>query len=139
MEAIGACVRCGKGLCIDCKREIAGRILCQGCADEILTQKTPPATAVIKEEAPGALLALILSIVGFFFSPLAIVLGPITIHYANKAKTELKQRPELNGRSMATAGFIIGIIDIVIGVFFILYFILMITIFVCVDPSITSH
>ena len=135
VDAVGTCIKCGKGLCIDCKREIAGRILCQVCADEILTQKTPPATAVLKEEAPGALLALILSIVGFFFSPLAIVLGPIAIHYANKAKTALKQRPEMNGGNMATAGYIIGIIDIVIGVFFFLYLIGWIIFFVCVKPD----
>jgi hypothetical protein len=139
VDAIGACVRCGKGLCIDCKREIAGRILCQGCADEILTQKTTPTIVMSREEAPGALLALILSIVGFVFSPLAIVLGPMAVHYANQAKAALKQRPEINGRSLATAGFIIGIIDIVIGVFFILYIIFIIVLFVCVEPSTTSH
>ncbi len=138
-DAVGTCIRCGKGLCIDCKRELGGKIHCQSCADGIFTQQTVPSVTAPRPEAPGALLALILSIVGFFFSPLAIVLGPIALYYANKAKAELRKHPEMGGSSMATAGFIIGIVDIVLGIFVILYIIGMICFFVYVDPSTTSH
>jgi hypothetical protein len=123
VDAIGACVRCGKGLCIDCKRELGGRIHCQSCADAIFTQQTVPSVTVPRQEAPGALVSLILSIVGFFFWPLGLLLGLIALYYANKAKDELRTHPELGGGSMATAGFIIGIIDVIIGMLFVFFMI----------------
>jgi hypothetical protein len=33
LEAAGICVKCGNGLCIDCKREIGGKFYCRACAD----------------------------------------------------------------------------------------------------------
>jgi hypothetical protein len=139
IDAVGVCVRCGKGLCIDCKRELGGKIHCQTCADEIFTQKTAPPVTSPRPEAPGALVSLILSIVGFFFWPLGIVLGPIALHYANKAKAELRKHPEMGGGSMATAGFIIGIIATILGVIFVLVIIVSILIPGSSEPSTISH
>jgi hypothetical protein len=39
VDATSTCVKCGKGLCIDCQRELHNKTYCQPCADEILTQK----------------------------------------------------------------------------------------------------
>lgn len=39
IDAANVCAKCGKGLCIDCIRELHNRTHCQSCAQEILTQE----------------------------------------------------------------------------------------------------
>ena len=41
-DAVGACVSCGKLVCIECKTELAGKIYCNPCADSQFTSKTRP-------------------------------------------------------------------------------------------------
>jgi hypothetical protein len=38
IDAIGVCCNCGKGLCSQCKVELAGKLYCQSCADEVFTK-----------------------------------------------------------------------------------------------------
>jgi hypothetical protein len=70
VDAAGPCVRCGTGLCDDCRRELGMKFYCQSCAHEILTQKTSPvatATCGRKSRIAGIRL-LILGIVGCVLS-----------------------------------------------------------------------
>ena len=43
LDAIGVCIDCGKGLCSTCKLELVGKLYCQSCADELVTNSTKPA------------------------------------------------------------------------------------------------
>ena len=74
-----------------------------------------------KATAPGATLALVLAIVGLFgvlfFGILGVILGAIAIWQGRKAKGLIRDNLELGGGGRANAGIIIGIIDIVFGLF----------------------
>jgi hypothetical protein len=74
----------------------------------------PPMYPVRGMEAPGAKQALILGIVSFFCC--GIILGPMAIINANKAKQAIAMDPSLTGGGMATAGMILGIIALVLNV-----------------------
>lgn len=39
-EAIAACVSCGRGICEDCRLQLAGKNYCQECADKLVTEKS---------------------------------------------------------------------------------------------------
>jgi hypothetical protein len=69
--------------------------------------------------APGAVASLVLGIVGLFVCQ--IVLGPLAIWQAGKARQAMAQDPSLGGEGLATAGKIMGIIDIVVFAFAVLY------------------
>jgi hypothetical protein len=43
LDAIDVCGKCGKGLCINCKREIHNKTFCQSCAQGMLNQKAEAA------------------------------------------------------------------------------------------------
>jgi len=54
-DAVGACVRCGRLVCAECKVELQGKIYCNTCAEEILLDKakrevSKPVAAIITEE-----------------------------------------------------------------------------------------
>lgn len=47
-EAVGACVNCGKMVCVECQTMLGGKVYCQTCADEIFVKKEP------EKAKPGA-------------------------------------------------------------------------------------
>lgn len=47
-EAVGACVNCGKMVCLECQTLLGGKVYCQPCAEEIFVKKEPEA---VKPEA----------------------------------------------------------------------------------------
>lgn len=65
-----------------------------------------------KTNAPGAAASLVLGIVGLVFCQ--IILGPIAIWQAGKAKEAMANDPSLGGEGLATAGKVLGIIDLVL-------------------------
>lgn len=67
-----------------------------------------------KQNAPGAVAALVLGILSFFIC--GLILGPIAIVKANEAKTAIRSNPMYGGGGMATAGFVLGIIALVLNV-----------------------
>ena len=67
--------------------------------------------------APGAAASLAYGIIGFFLC--GIVFGPIAMSKANQAKQLITIDPQYKGEGLATAGFIMGIVDIVVFVLFI--------------------
>jgi len=65
-----------------------------------------------KTTAPGATSSLVWSIVGLLFC--GLIFGCFAISKANKAKKLIQSHPDLyTGDGLATAGLVIGIIDIV--------------------------
>jgi hypothetical protein len=71
---------------------------------------------ILLKEAPGAKGSLIIGVVGLLMGPLLMMgflLGPIAIVMALSAKRAIRKEPRLEGQSLATAGFVLGIITIV--------------------------
>ena len=64
-----------------------------------------------KTNAPGAVSSLVFGIIGLFFC--GIVLGPIAISKSNQAKRDIAANPTYGGGGLATAGMVMGIIDII--------------------------
>jgi hypothetical protein len=64
-----------------------------------------------RTNAPGAVKSLVLGIIGLVVC--GIVLGPIAISSANKAKEAMANDPSLGGEGLATAGKILGVLDII--------------------------
>jgi hypothetical protein len=97
-----ACPRCNVSL-------PAGTQLCLACRavtspDGIYHGPTTP--------APGATKALVLGLIGLVLC--GVVLGPLAIGAANEARTAMKNDPSLHGEGRATAGFVLGIVDLVL-------------------------
>jgi len=96
--------------CPHCGRHIAERAtICRYC------KRAPTPDGVYrgpKENAPGAVAALVYGILGFF----CFFLGIIAIVKANEAKRAIAGDPRYGGGGMATAGLVLGIVTIVLGV-----------------------
>jgi hypothetical protein len=65
--------------------------------------------------APGAVASLVFGIIGLFVC--GIIFGPIAISKANQAKRDIAANPTYGGGGLATAGLVMGIIDIVAWAF----------------------
>ncbi len=61
--------------------------------------------------APGAAAALTYGIIGLFIC--GVIFGPLAISKANSAKRMIQSDPTLTGGGMATAGLVLGILDLV--------------------------
>ena len=116
--------------CPNCGKEVESEAtFCPSCGHNLAGQPEGQASAQahqVRETAPGAVPSLVLSIIGFLVWPLGVILGPLAIHYANRAKATVRENPELQGEGMAVAGFVLGIIDTVLGFFGVIYIIFMI-------------
>ena len=44
-EPVGACVACGKLICVECKAEIGGKIYCNPCVEKMFNESKPAAAA----------------------------------------------------------------------------------------------
>ncbi len=74
------------------------------------THAPPP--PLQKKNAPGATSSLVCGILGFFIC--GPIFGIVAISSANKAKKLILQQPEVyTGDGLATAGLVVGIIDLV--------------------------
>jgi hypothetical protein len=67
-----------------------------------------------KVNAPGAVSSLVCGIIGLVFCQ--IILGPVAIIQANSAKRAMAADPTLGGEGLATAGMVMGIVDLVVFV-----------------------
>ena len=135
-DAVGACVGCGAGVCDACRVMLAGKLYCQACADMAFAEQQaarpapPPGPSLVQPsllprvQAPGAVTSLVLAIIGFVIWPIGLILGPLAINYANQARDAIAANPMLDGSGMATAGYVLGIVDLILGVLFILYIIM---------------
>jgi len=102
------CPRCGLGV-------MAGVALCPGCR-AICTPDGlyhGPRT-----NAPGAVKSLVCGLIGLVVC--GIVLGPIAISSANSAREAMARDPSLGGEGLATAGKVLGVIDLVLFALFVI-------------------
>jgi hypothetical protein len=64
-----------------------------------------------KMNAPGAVASLVFGIVGLLFC--GVIFGPVAISKSSSAKRAIASDPTLTGGGLATAGMVLGILDLV--------------------------
>ena len=107
--AADRCAGCAEPFCPDCLVDIQGQKYCGSCKSMALRGGTPvveEATIPCKEANE----ALTYSIVGLFC--FGIILEPIAISKALKAKKMIEMNPRLTGSGKATAALIIGCVGL---------------------------
>jgi hypothetical protein len=113
VPAVDRCAGCAESFCANCLIEIQGQKYCASCKTMAL-RGTPPmveeATIPCKEAGE----ALKYAIIGIFC--FGIILEPVAISKALKAKKMMAMNPRLTGSGKATAGLIIGIVGLVLWV-----------------------
>lgn len=112
VQAIDRCTGCAEAFCANCLIEMQGKQYCGSC--KVIAVKGQPvieeATLPCKEAGE----ALKYAIIGIFC--FGIILEPIAISKALKAKKMLDTNPRLTGSGKATAALIIGIISLLLWV-----------------------
>ncbi len=98
-----ACAACAEPFCESCLVEVKGQKYCAECKTAVIKGAGPEST-VCKEAKD----ALTYAIVGLFC--FGIILGPVAISKAVKAKKLIQENPRLEGAGKATAAIIIGIL-----------------------------
>jgi hypothetical protein len=111
VEAVATCSNCGKGVCQICSVDVAGRIVCSKCLSSgNFPRYQPPPLQPSKPYNILAIVSIILGILGICSGFLAIPAW-ITGHYALK---QISENPNQEGKSLAEAGRLLGIIITVI-------------------------
>lgn len=113
VTAVDRCAGCAEPFCTDCLVEIQGQKYCGSCKTMAL-RGAPPITEEATIPCKEASEALTYSIVGIFCC--GIILQPIAISKALKAKKMIAMNPRLTGSGKATAGLIIGIVGLVLWI-----------------------
>lgn len=112
--AIDRCAGCAEPFCPDCLVEMQGQKYCASCKTMALRGGAPPmpdeATIPCKEADD----ALKYAIIGIFC--FGIILEPVAISKALKAKKMIAMNPRLSGSGKATAALIVAIIALVLWV-----------------------
>ena len=110
--AIGRCTGCSEPFCADCLIELQDQKYCGSC--KVLAIQGQPvieeATIPCKEAGE----ALTNAIIGIFC--FGIILEPIAISKALKARKMIALNPRLTGSGKATAALIIGIVSLVLWI-----------------------
>lgn len=106
-EATGACINCGKMICLECRTMLSGKIYCQACADEVFVKGVAARTAVTPAKGVSGAWWLL----PIFFT----WLGGLIAWLVNKDKDPRKAKSMLIWGIALTFiyGFIIGIIVVV--------------------------
>lgn len=113
VEAVERCAGCAEPFCSDCLVEMHGQKYCGSC--KVMALQGQP---VVVEEATvpckEANEALTYAIVGLFC--FGIILEPIALSKASKAKKMIEMNPRLQGSGKVTAAYIIASIGLVLWV-----------------------
>jgi hypothetical protein len=109
-DAVGACVNCGKMVCLACRTELQERVYCQPCANKLFMAKSDvqvsaPAAPVVQSVSGAWWLLVILPILfgGWNW------IGGIIAWAVNKNKDPKK------ARSMLIWGIVLSVIFIVVA------------------------
>jgi len=113
VAAVDRCAGCAEPFCGDCLVEIQGQKYCGACKTMAL-RGTPPIAEEATIPCKEAKDALTYAIVGLFC--FGIILEPIAISKAVKARRMIQMNPRLTGSGKATAALIIGIVGLVLWV-----------------------
>ena len=114
VSAVDRCSGCAEPFCPDCLVEIHGQKYCGSC--KVLALQGQPAVLVEEATIPckEASEALTYAIVGIFIC--GIILEPIALSKAAKAKKMIALNPRLSGSGKATAATVIGVVGLVLWV-----------------------
>ena len=108
VNAVERCVGCAESFCSNCLVDVQGQRYCGSCKVMAMQgSATVAATKPCKE-------ALIMAIIGLFC--FGIILEPVAIFKANKAKKMIAEDPTLTGGGMATAAMVIAIVGLCLWV-----------------------
>lgn len=110
--ATDRCAGCSESFCPECLVEIQGQKYCGAC--KVMTVQGKPVAEEATVPLPEAKEALTYAIVGIFC--FGIILEPIAIHKALKAKKMLAANPRFTGSGQAQAALIIAIVALLLWV-----------------------
>jgi hydrogenase-4 membrane subunit HyfE len=111
VTAVGRCTGCAEPFCENCLVEIHGQQYCGSCKVLALQGQAAPSVPT-RGTCTEARDALIIAIIGLFCC--AIILEPIALVKASKAKRMIAADPTLGGGGMATAAIVIAIAGLVL-------------------------
>ncbi len=114
VPATGRCAGCFESFCRNCLIAIKGQTYCSSCKTLVLRGQQPVVPEQATMPCPEASEALKYAIVGLFC--FGIILEPIAISKALKAKKMIEMNPALVGAGKATAALIIAIVGLVLWV-----------------------
>ena len=100
--AAATCAGCAEPFCVNCLVPIRGAGYCASCK-RMAVPNVPPSMGVIDEDATGALKYAVLAFFCF-----GIVLGPMAVSRAMKAKEAIRADPTLGGSGRADAAIVLG-------------------------------
>ena len=112
IAAVDRCAGCAESFCSNCLVEMAGQKYCGSCKVlAVRGQPLPEAATIPCAEADEALKYAIIGIFCF-----GIILEPIAIVKANKAKKMIALNPSLTGSGKANAAMIIALVGLALWV-----------------------
>ncbi len=113
-EAADRCAGCAEPFCSDCLVEIQGQKYCGDCKTLALRGGAPEIAEEATMPCKEANDALKYSLIGIFC--FGIILEPIAIAKALKAKKMIRMNPRLTGSGKATAALIIACVALLLWV-----------------------
>jgi hypothetical protein len=114
VAAADRCAGCAEPFCSDCLVEIQGQKYCGACKSMALRGGAPQVAEEATIPCKEASDALTYSIVGIFC--FGIILEPIAISKALKAKKMIQMNPRLTGSGKVTAALIIASVALLLWV-----------------------
>jgi hypothetical protein len=112
VQAEERCTGCQEPFCANCLVEMHGQKYCSSC--KVMAVEGAPVVEEATVPCKEADEALKYAIIGIFC--FGIVLGPMAISKASKAKKIIAEDPSLTGSGKATAATIIGVLTIILWV-----------------------
>lgn len=109
----GTCTGCAEPFCARCLVTIRGAAYCGECKGMAVDQDAI-ASAGSLGPCPEAKEALIYSIVGLFC--FQVIVGPIAVFKAIKARSLISANPRLEGSGKAMFALVLGIVDTLLGI-----------------------
>ena len=110
--AVDRCTGCAEPFCPDCLLELQGQKYCGSC--KVMAVQGQPVIEEASLPCKQADEALKYAIIGIFC--FGIILEPMAISKALKAKKMIEANPRLTGSGKVTAALIIGIVSLVLWV-----------------------
>ena len=114
VAAVDRCAGCAEAFCGDCLVDLKGKKYCANCKVMVLAGKNPQPPESDLHPCPEAGEALKYAIIGIFC--FGIILEPIAINKALKAKKLIAANPNLTGEGKANAALVIGVLALVLWV-----------------------
>lgn len=109
--AVGACAGCAESYCENCLVDVRGTRYCASCKGMAVAGAAPTAGIPCKDATD----ALKMAALSFFC--FGIVVGPMAISKALKAKKQIAADPTLTGEGRANAAIVMGSLAVVLWLF----------------------